>query len=313
MKIANRKPHISQLLILHKFFKSMYFSSFEYRMRVAISGDDGFVAQHLAASFGDDVVLIDTDTVEDSRLLDAALASVGCLIHLNGHPPNSNLSRDSPEAIPAMKQWAVRLADAKNRHQGLHMILLGSLRVHSDETFDAYTGETSLSPRDATAVGQLWTEERCLEHAMDTHPVSILRVSNLHGTPVDGGRGRGFLFDFARQAQSGWIAVPGDGEGIKDLIHIRDLVNIISGIAKSPPPTREALAIGLGNTTPLKELALPIAEAHSAEIQLWAASGDEQWGFVEANILHHRLAWTPEVEIDEIIAEALGNVAENLC
>lgn len=282
-------------------------------MRVAISGDDGFVGQHLAASFGDDVVLIDSDTVEDSRKLDVALASVDCLIHLNGHPPNSNLSRDSPEVIPAMKQWAVRLADAKNRHQGLHMILLGSLRVHPDETFDAYTGETSLSPRDATAEGQLWAEERCLEHAMDTHPVSILRVSNLHGTPVNGGTGRGFLFDFAKQAQTGWIAVPGDGEGIKDLIHIRDLVNIISGIADNPPPTREALAIGLGSTVPLKELAQPIAEAHGAEIQLWAASSDEQWGFVEADILHQRLAWQPMVEIEHIIAEALSHAAENPC
>jgi nucleoside-diphosphate-sugar epimerase len=185
--------------------------------------------------------------------------------------------------------------------------------VHSDETSDAYTGETSLSPRDATAEGQLWAEERCLEHAMDTHPVSILRVSNLHGTPVEGGGGRGFLFDFVKQAQTGWIAVPGDGEGIKDLIHIRDLVNIISAVAKNPPPTREALAIGLGSTIPLRELAVPIAEAHGAEIQLWAASGDEQWGFVEVDILHHRLAWKPEVGIEDIIAEALGNVAENPC
>ncbi len=280
-------------------------------MKVAVSGDDGFVAQHLCAAFGDDVVIIDQETVSEPLLLDAALASVDCLIHLNGHPPDSSLSRDSPDAIGPMKDWARKLASAKNRHQGLHLILLGSLRVHPDETFDAYTGDTSLSPRDATAEGQLWAEERCLEHAMDTHPVSILRVSNLHGVPVEGGSGRGFLFDFAKQAMTGWVAVPGDGDGIKDLIHIHDLVDIIGGIAQNPPPTREALAIGLGSTVPLKELAQPIADAHGAEVQLWATSGDEQWGFVEAQILQHRLEWQPNVNLEQIIGEALENAAEN--
>ncbi len=280
-------------------------------MRVAISGDDGFVAQHLQAAFGDDAVLIDKKTVDEQLLLDAALAQVDCLIHLNGHPPGVELSRDSPEVKPEMKHWASRLADAKNRHQGLHMILLGSLRVHPDETFDAYSGDSSLSPRDATAEGQLWAEERCLEHAMDTHPVSILRVSNVHGQPVEGGPGRGFLYEFAKQAMTGWVAVPGDGEGVKDLIHIVDLVNIISIVAENPPPTRESLAIGLGNTTPLKELAQPIADANGAEVQLWSSAGDEQWGFVEAEILRHRLEWEPEVSISDMISDAVQNASEN--
>ena len=280
-------------------------------MRVAISGDDGFVAQHLRAAFGDDTVVINKEIIDEPKMLDAALAPVECLIHLNGHPPGSELSRDSPEVIPEMKYWAVRLADAKNRHQGLHMILLGSLRVHPDETFDAYSGETSLSPRDSTAEGQLWAEERCLEHAMDTHPVSILRVSNVHGEPIEGGAGRGFLFDFAKQAMTGWIAVPGNGEGIKDLIHITDLVSIIGAVADNPPPTREALAIGLGNTSPLKELAQAIADSHGAEVQLWSSTLDEQWGFVEARILQERLEWQPDVGVEEIIAEAMENASSN--
>lgn len=279
-------------------------------MRIGISGDDGFISAHLLEALGEDAVVISAESIDEDRMLDAALAGCGVLIHLNGHPPGMEASRNDPSIVPAMRDWAKKIADAKNRHQGLHLILLGSLRVHPNDPYESYTGRSSLAPRDATAEGQLWTEERCLEHATDSHPVSILRVGNVHGPSPDG-QYRGFLCDFAKQAMTGWVAVPGDGEGVKDLIHINDLIDIILAVAHDPPPTREALAIGCGCNIPLSEMAGSIAEANGAEVQLWASEEDALWGNVDVHILNERLEWAPAVSIEEIIGEAMKAAADH--
>ncbi|MBT6644213.1 MAG: NAD(P)-dependent oxidoreductase [Euryarchaeota archaeon] len=280
-------------------------------MRVGISGDDGFISTYLIDALGSDAVVIDDDVFENEKMLDAALAGCGCLVHLNGHAPKAEMDRNDPEVVAIMRSRALKIANAKNRHQGLHLILIGSLRVHADNLFDPFTGDSTLAPRDAAAEGQLWTEERCLEHAKDSHPVSVLRLSNLHGTPPGGGQGRGFLHEFARQAMTGWIAVQGSGEDIKDLIHISDLISVIIEVAKNPPPTREAHAIGIGCGANIAQLAQSIAQQNGADLQLFAKEVDELWGPVDPREIMCRLEWSPQVGLEEIMTEAVAYAVDN--
>lgn len=279
-------------------------------MKIGISGDDGFISTYLINALGDDAVVISDEVFKDGKMLDAALAGCECLVHLNGHSPINGMDRNDGEAIPIMREKALKIADAKNRHQGLHLILIGSLRVHSDNLYDPFTGDSTLAPRDSVAEGQLWTEERCMEHAKDTHPVSVLRVSNLHGIPPEGGKGRGFLHEFARQAMTGWIAVQGSGNEIKDLVHVNDLIGVILRVAHNPPPTREAHAIGIGCEATLAQLAQPIADQNGADIQLYAKEADEIWGAVDARELSERLEWRPQISLEAILSEAVSHAME---
>jgi nucleoside-diphosphate-sugar epimerase len=278
-------------------------------MRIAVSGNDGFIAPHLLEMLGDVASEIPSEALDNPRLLDGALASCTCLIHFNGHPPNSEIERNDPDAPRLMKEWARGILDAKKRHQGLHLILVGSLRVHPEYVDERFSGETTLSPRDATAEGQLWVEERALENATEDSPVSILRVSNVHGLPVGGGKGRGYLHSFAGEALTGWIGVPGDGQGMKEIIHVADVCSIIAEVAHSPPPTREALAMGNGWATPISELAEAMASKMGADVQMWAPEKDELWGVVEVGYLKERLKYEPMVGMDDIIQEAMANAS----
>ena len=278
-------------------------------MRIAISGNEGFIGPYLIDMLGKDAIEVPDEAISDARMLDGLLAGVGTLVHFNGHPPGVDLDRNDPKVPDLMREWARAITDAKNRHHGLHLILIGSLRVHSEADHDGFSGTSTLSPRDATAEGQLWMEERAMEHGSDDSPVSILRLGNVHGIPLDGGKGRGYLHSFAGEALSGWIGVPGDGTGMKDIIHVRDLCNIIAAIAEDPPPTREALAVGNGWAYPISELAGTVAQELGAEVQLWANESDEVWGVVDARYLEQRLEYEPMVKIEEVMSEALANAS----
>lgn len=277
-------------------------------MRIAISGNDGFIAPYLLDLLGPDAGLVPDEAMNDPRTLDATLASAEVLIHFHGHPPEE-MERDD-RGIPRLREdVSRRIVDAKKRHQGLYMILVGSLRVHPEADDDGFHGKSTLSPRDATAEAQLWLEERALDNATEDSPISILRLGNVHGMPLEGGKGRGYLHDFAGQALVGWVSVPGDGSGMKDIIHVKDVCLIIAEIAHNPPPTREALAVGNGWRFPISELAETVAAQMGAEVQLWADERDELWGTVEAQHLQERIEYQPMVGIEEILGEAINNAS----
>ena len=278
-------------------------------MRIAVSGNEGFIAPYLFSLLDGIAEEVPEEALTDSRLLDAALASAQVLIHFHGHPPGEDLDRNDPEVPRVMQSVSRLIVDAKKRHQGLHMILVGSLRVHPEADEDGFHGKSTLSPRDATAEGQLYMEERALENATENSPVSILRLGNVHGMPLEGEKGRGYLHDFAGQALVGWVSVPGDGTGVKDIIHVKDVCSIIAEIAHNPPLTREALAIGNGWTYPISELAETMAREMGAEVQLWADERDELWGAVDARHLQQRIEYEPMVSIEEVMGEAISNAS----
>ncbi len=186
-------------------------------------------------------------------------------------------------------------------------MLIGSLRVHPQAGPEDpyYSSETRLAPRDVTAEGQLWVEERALEHATDTHPVSILRVANVQGLPLEEGEGHGIIHRFCHEANFGFFVVPGDGTQVKDIIHVSDLANVVVGIVNDPPPTREAIAVGRGEPVAMDKLVEAISD-NTGGAPNYAGSGtDEVWGVVDAVELEQRLGYRAQVSLEDIMGEAL--------
>ena len=275
-------------------------------MKVAVSAADSFVAPYIMEMLGDSAVPIPDDKLGEPSTLDALLTPCNTLIHINSRPVDSSVARDDRESLVIMREKARPILDAVDRHGSLHMIILGTLRVHPQwEPGEEYYGfDSTLAPRDVAAEGQLWIEENALERAESERPVSVIRASNVQGVPISGPPGNGILHRWAFESQMGWINVPGDGSQVKDMVHVQDLVRIVDAVLRDPPPTRESFAVGSGKAIPMSDLAELYRERTGCEIELNQSDREEVWGVVDAWFLEDRCGYRPSISLDEMIEES---------
>ena len=150
-------------------------------MSVAITAADGFVGPWISEMLGDDAILVPDEALKEPLTLDAMLTPCTTVIHINSTASAGNAGRDDREAMLVMRERSRPVLDAVQRHGGLHLILVGTLRVHPqwEEGEPYYGSDSTVAPRDVAAEGQLWMEERALEQATPERPVSVIRASNV--------------------------------------------------------------------------------------------------------------------------------------
>ena len=275
-------------------------------MNIAITASDTFVAPFIVEMLGKAAVIIPDEVIKDQLKLDAMLTPCNALIHINSRPVESSFERDDRQTKLEMMNAARPILDAVDRHGSLHLIIIGTLRVHPQwEPGEPFYGlDSTLAPRDTAAEGQLWMEENALDRAHSEKPVSIIRASNVQGVPLSGPPGNGLLHRWANECQMGWINVPGDGSNPKDFIHVEDLVQVIGGIIQNPPLTREEIAVGSGKGISMNDLANIFQSKTGCEIELNQRDDDEVFGLVDAWVLEERLGFRPRISLEEMIEEA---------
>ena len=275
-------------------------------MNIAITASDTFVAPFILEMLGKAAVVIPDEVIKDQMKLDAMLTPCNALIHINSRPVESSFERDDRQTKLEMMNAARPILDAVDRHGSLHLIIIGTLRVHPQwEPGEPFYGlDSTLAPRDTAAEGQLWMEENALDRANSEKPVSIIRASNVQGVPLSGPPGTGLLHRWANECQMGWINVPGDGSNPKDFIHVEDLVQVIGGIIQNPPLTREEIAVGSGKGISMNDLANIFQSKTGCEIELNQRDDDEVFGVVDAWVLEERLGFRPRISLEEMIEEA---------
>jgi len=274
-------------------------------MRVAVSGQDHFVQPYIEDALGSDAIQIPPEALNDEKTLDALLTSCDAVVLMNAHPPSTS-SRDDRAALLAMRAAAKPILSAVQRHGSLHLILIGTLRVHPQATPEDpyYSSQATLAPRDIAAEGQLWVEERALERANENSPVSVLRCSNVQGLPMDSTEGHGIIHQFARDSIFGWISVPGDGTQVKDFVHVSDVINVVLQVLQAPPPTRETLCIGSGQPIVMSEIAIQYQERTGCAPQFGNDDSQEVWGVVDAWEIEQRCGFRPQVDVMQMVEEA---------
>ena len=135
--------------ILHGRPTHSYYSQVsQYIMKVAITASDAFVAPYIIDALGDAAVVIPDEVLEDNMTLDVMLTPCNALIHINSRPVDTSVARNDREVKIMMREAARPVLDAVNRHGELHMIIVGTLRVHPplSPCDDYYGPESSLSP-----------------------------------------------------------------------------------------------------------------------------------------------------------------------
>ncbi|MDB3871427.1 NAD(P)-dependent oxidoreductase [Euryarchaeota archaeon] len=279
-------------------------------MNVAITASDAFVAPFIVEMLGKSAVIIPDEAISDQLKLDAMLTPCNALIHINSRPVESSFERNDRQTKLEMMNAARPILDAVDRHGSLHLIIIGTLRVHPQwEPGEPFYGlDSTLAPRDTAAEGQLWMEENALDRAQTERPVSVIRASNVQGVPLSGPPGNGLLHRWANECQMGWINVPGDGSNPKDFIHVEDLVQVIGGIIQNPPLTREEIAVGSGKGISMHDLANIYQSKTGCEIELNQRDDDEVFGVVDAWVLEERLGFRPRISLEEMIDEAFEAV-----
>ena len=275
-------------------------------MNIAITASDTFVAPFILEMLGKAAVVIPDEVIKDQLKLDAMLTPCNALIHINSRPVESSFERDDRQTKLKMMNAARPILDAVDRHGSLHLIIIGTLRVHPQwEPGEPFYGlDSTLAPRDTAAEGQLWMEENALDRAHSEKPVSVIRASNVQGVPLSGPPGNGLLHRWANECQMGWINVPGDGSNPKDFIHVQDLVQVIGGIIQNPPLTREEIAVGSGKGISMIDLANLFQSKTGCEIELNQRDENEVFGLVDAWVLEERLGFRPQISLEEMIDEA---------
>ena len=275
-------------------------------MNVAITASDAFVAPFIVEMLGKSAVIIPDEVISDQLKLDTMLTPCNALIHINSRPVESSFERNDRQTKLEMMNAARPILDAVDRHGSLHLIIIGTLRVHPQwEPGEPFYGlDSTLAPRDTAAEGQLWMEENALDRAQTERPVSVIRASNVQGVPLSGPPGNGLLHRWANECQMGWINVPGDSSNPKDFIHVEDLVQVIGGIIQNPPLTREEIAVGSGKGISMHDLANIFQSKTGCEIELNQRDDDEVFGVVDAWVLEERLGFRPRISLEEMIDEA---------
>ena len=279
-------------------------------MNVAITASDAFVAPFIVEMLGKSAVIIPDEVISDQLKLDTMLTPCNALIHINSRPVESSFERNDRQTKLEMMNAARPILDAVDRHGSLHLIIIGTLRVHPQwEPGEPFYGlDSTRAPRDTAAEGQLWMEENALDRAQTERPVSVIRASNVQGVPLSGPPGNGLLHRWANECQMGWINVPGDGSNPKDFIHVEDLVQVIGGIIQNPPLTREEIAVGSGKGISMHDLANIFQSKTGCEIELNQRDDDEVFGVVDAWVLEERLGFRPRISLEEMIDEAFEAV-----
>jgi|TARA_B100001996_G_scaffold374571_1_gene353367 nucleoside-diphosphate-sugar epimerase len=275
-------------------------------MKVAITASDSFVAPFIVEMLGKAAIIIPDEAINDQLTLDAMLTPCNALIHINSRPVESSFERNDRQTKLQMMNAARPILDAVDRHGSLHLVIIGTLRVHPQwEPGEPFYGlDSTIAPRDVAAEGQLWMEENALDRAHAEKPVSVVRASNVQGVPLSGPPGNGLLHRWANECQMGWINVPGDGSNPKDFIHVQDLVQVIGGIIENPPLTREEIAVGSGKGISMLDLANIFQAKTGCEIELNQREEEEVFGVVDAWVLEERLGFRPSISLEEMIEEA---------
>lgn len=276
-------------------------------MGVAITASDGFVGPWIAEMLDEDAIVVPNEALSEPMMLDALLTPCTAVIHINSWAPDAALGRDDRQTMLEMRERSRPVLEAVGRHGGLHLIVVGTLRVHPqwEEGEPYYGSDSTIAPRDVAAEAQLWMEEMALEQATPERPVSILRASNVQGVPLSGPPGNGLLHKWAEESPIGWVNVPGDGSEMKDFVHVHDLAQCVLGVLSSPPPTRESLAVGSGKGIHLRDLAETYAQMTGCEAEYGQSSEGQVFGIVDASEIEGRLGFRPAISLEEMLREAL--------
>ena len=269
---------------------------------IGVTGATGFIGCHLMESLGDSGLALDLRGMSDSEIVEEMKKhDVNIVVHLASPKPspNQNIQDSIENENKILAERMVKIADCVGE---IYFIFLSSIRVYPNG-LDVFDSKTLVGPIDGYGRGKVAAENIFNK---SKHRVLSLRTSSVLGVDINGAP-QGFLGTFVKQSiNENILKVMGDGSAKKDLIHVKDLINLILKlIDKGAPLNNLFLPVGSGESCTVLELAEIVSTESRSEIIFIEPAVFELSNSVNNSEICELSGWNPLWTIEEIVSESL--------
>lgn len=281
-------------------------------MRLLITGAGGFIGRHavrIAADQGHDVIpWMRRMGWFDEPAARATLETVDAVIHLAGLYPVRG--EDTASTLELFQSNAVLTATliAACEHAEVSRVVLSSTANVYHPTTNVWHSESSATPgRTAYAASKLSAEALVRYHG----GVS-LRLFNVYGPGQDS---RNVLGTIAKQAIGGGIVRILDDRPERDFVHVVDVARAFVAAASRPGRLPDAINIGSGQRTSIRELVRLVSDATGYNGRVVAENRHD--AVVDSIVADNTLArnvldWTPEVGLVQGVLDTVSDLRSRL-
>lgn len=186
------------------------------------------------------------------------------------------------------------------------VVVHASSRLVYPSTLTEPAHEKDARPDTPYGLSKLWAEELVRFHCEQSKMSGVsLRIAQVTGGEHPG---LGVINAFVRQAsETGVVRVKGDGVAVRDIVHVRD---VVEALVKALEYRGEWRAVNIGGPAPISisGLADAVVSAAGADrvriVHEATTSEDRSCYALEQNASRKHLGWSSAVETEEIVAEA---------
>ena len=220
---------------------------------IFVSGTSGFIGFHLSERLGSEFQQVDPRENIDYDMLSKGKKST--FIHLSGP---SNKEEDAERKIIEVTN---KIFSGVESCPWIDIIMASSIRVFGQG--GKIQKNDSPIPNDGYGRGKKYAED-LFNSLDDGRSVDILRISNVQGIEKNG-NARGVAGILCSQAVRGRITINGEGNSMKDIIHVTEVIDYIAWILENKISGNRFHPVG-GNNITLNHLAELISSKTGAKI-----------------------------------------------
>ncbi len=267
---------------------------------IGVIGSSGFIGCHLMNALGDNAVSINLRSESDGKIIEKLKKlSVKKIIHLASPTPSPGIE----EFTTIIRELAERVLSIVKEVGVEQIIVISSIRVHPNG-LEKFENDSKIDPIDDYGSGKIEMERI---FSRSNIPIITLRLSSVQGLNSEG-EPKGVVGAFSKQILNDNCArVMGDGKAKKDLIHVSDVVNLITELLHDNYTQMTFTSpVGGDNCVTVLQLAEQMIRKSDGDIQYTRAADYELSGCVDNECLKKIVTWRPEWGVEQIIDESLS-------
>lgn len=246
--------------------------------------------------------------VGNEALLDAALAGIDVVLHLAWCTVPKSAEDDPTFDIQSNLILTTEILKGVVRHRVPHIVFFSSGgTVYGPAAREAIPETHPTQPICSYGVTKLAAEKYVAVFARrHGFRATILRCANPYGERQDPRGAQGAITVFLHRAACGDpIHIWGDGEVVRDYIHVEDLVEAVgASIAAEAAPLR-VLNVGAGQGATLNQLVAHVRQATARPVEAVyepARAVDVPWSVLDISAAARELGWSPRIDLATGIA-----------
>ncbi len=276
--------------------------------QVLLLGGAGFIGNALASRLRKDKVPVHVLGRADTGRLQQILPTYSTVVHLASSTTPST-SSERPELEQCNIELTRRLVECLKVQPETHLIYFSSGgTVYGNPVQLPVTEDALLAPLSPYGMAKVTQEASCQELRDKGHAVTILRPSNAYGPGQGLRNGFGLIRTILERARMGTpIEIWGDGENVRDFIHIEDIVEATLRLIQLPKDSGTYnLGSGVGySVNQIIRMVEVACGIQSKTIKLPVRGIDVRRVVLDNSCLYSQLGWRPDIGLERGIADTL--------